>query len=190
LTLISAVILGLANFYEPAKDAYLHLKHPDMAGESTTVALEQQKLTEKNLECLGTTAPRQMPLDNNINVQLVACPSGDVLMTIYPANAPAKQRWVPSSAPQMAKAASLEWLVSSANAAEVQGAAARTDVPVRMAQVTIQNVCQAWEDERRKSKLVRITNDNGRCIKEIVNVFTGRVEVRQEVPCNTACKKS
>lgn len=185
ITLITAIILGLANFYEPAKDIYLRYVHPELGGESLEIAFEQQKLTEKNLDCLARAAPRQLRLDNNISVNLVACPSGDVQVTIYPSNAPAKQRWVPS-APAKTETA-LGWLIGAANAAEAEGAA-QPGAPVRMAQATLQTVCQAWADERRKSKLVRVTNEGGRCVKEVVNVFTGRVEIRQEVPCNTPCK--
>jgi hypothetical protein len=185
ITLISAIILGLANFYEPAKDLYLRYAHPDLGSESVEIAFEQQKLTEKNLDCLTSAAPRQMYLDNNVSVNLVGCPSGDVQVTIYPANAPAKQRWVPS-APAKATSA-FDWLIGAAKAAEAEGAA-QTGAPVRMAQASFQTVCQAWQDERRKSKLVRVTNEGGRCFKEVVNVFTGRVEVRQEVPCNAACR--
>ncbi len=185
LAFIGAVILALANFYDPLKDLYLRMQNPDLGDESLEVAFEQQKLTEKNLDCLFNASPRDMQLDNNIKVRVVACKSGDVQVTVYPLNAPAKQRWISSQSPVPAKASFLDLFLGKALAAEPNGAD-----PQHSAQTAVQNLCQAWQDAAKKSKIIRVTNEGGKCFKEIVNVFTGRVEYREEVPCNSGCKAS
>jgi hypothetical protein len=59
---------------------------------------------------------------------------------------------------------------------------------VQFAQATgggqMQVVCQVMSE---KGKVVRIVNEGGKCFRENVNAFQGKVEKREEVQCNTPC---
>ncbi len=185
LVFYGAVFLALLSLYDPLKDAYTAWLFPEIGDESVEVALMQQKLTEKNLDCLIGATPQEVPLNEKVKVRLLACETGDIQVAVYPENAPAKLRWI-TTQPGATKAAGiwpLDALISAAYA-QTQPGAAR----MQLAQVQITNVCSAWQDPSRKAKLIRITNEGGKCFKEIVNVFSGAVEYREETPCDAPCK--
>lgn len=184
LTVYGAVALALTGLYDPLKDIYVRYANPDLPGtEPVAVALEQQRLTEKNLDCLREAQQFKVQLSSAMEVRLLACQSGDVQIVLYPQDAPARQRWITTRGTGgYASIGSLDWLVGRAMA-QAQGTAPNTT----FTQSVVQNVCQAWQDVGRKAKLVRVTNEGGKCYKEIVNVFSGRVEYREETACTTGC---
>lgn len=180
-----AVFLALLSLYDPLKDAYTAWLFPEIGDEPVQVAVQQQKLTEKNLDCLIGATPQEVPLSESVKVRLLACSSGDIQVAVYPNNAPAKLRWITPHAP-LTKAAGVwpfDAIISKALAQARPG-----EARLQLAQAPITNICSAWQDPSRKAVLIRVTNENGKCFKEIVNVFTGRVDYREEAPCNTPCK--
>ncbi|MEJ2117734.1 MAG: hypothetical protein P8Y36_07470 [Alphaproteobacteria bacterium] len=52
----------------------------------------------------------------------------------------------------------------------------------------LKTVCQAWQDKSKQTKLVRVTDEGGRCFREVINVVSGRVEIREKVECTTQCQ--
>ncbi len=180
-----AVFLALLSLYDPLRDAYTEWLFPEIGDEPVQVALQQQKLTEKNLDCLIGATPQEVPLSEKLKVRLLACNSGDIQVAVYPENAPAKLRWI-STQTSLAKAAGVWPLDGLIGSAFAQGQPHVTLVQLPQMQIT--NICSAWQDPSRKAKLIRVTNEGGKCFKEIVNVFSGRVEYREEAPCNAPCK--
>ncbi|MDX2265845.1 MAG: hypothetical protein NW215_12865 [Hyphomicrobiales bacterium] len=181
LIFYGAVFLALLSLYDPIKDIYTRWMLPEIGDEPIEVALQQQKLTEKNLDCLIGANPQEVPLNEKVRVRLLACDTGDIQVAVYPENAPAKLRWITPHVPET-RTANLTKL--GAGALLTMEPAPR---PFSPAQANIANVCSAWEDPGRKARLIRITNEGGQCWKEIVNVFTGRIDYREKAECNAPC---
>jgi hypothetical protein len=182
ITFYGAVFLALLGLYEPSKDIYTRFVNPDIGDGSVALQLEQQRVQERNLECFLERTPYDVKLETETRVRLLACKTGDVQVTVYPPALQAKQVWIPF-AELKSGSASLEFLFGKAFAAQPF-----PDGRLHLTQVAVQSVCQAWQDETRRSKLIRITNEGGKCFKEIINVFTGAIEYREETPCNAPCK--
>jgi hypothetical protein len=182
LVFYGAVFLALLSLYDPVKDIYTTYLYPEIGDEPVEVALQQQKLTERNLDCLVGAQPQEVPLNQKVTVRLLACEkTGDIQVAVYPENAPAKLRWI---TPHVAE-------TKTAGLAKL-GLGGLFETPlasgVKPAQMQIATVCTAWEDETRRARLIRITNEGGQCFKEIVNVFTGRIDYREKAACNAPCR--
>lgn len=176
-----AVFLALLSLYDPLKDAYTVWRYPEISGDPIEVSLQQQALNEKNLDCLIGATPQEVPLTEKVRVRLLACEkTGDIHVAVYPDNASAKSRWITPNAPET-KTASLSYLGLGSLEPFSNG-------NMRKTQSAITNICTAWEDPSRKARLIRVTNENGQCWKEIVNVFTGRVDYREKAECNAPCR--
>jgi len=77
-----------------------------------------------------------------------------------------------------------EFFLPRANAGEAMGQSSASGP--RLAQAGIRVVCQV----KSGSKIVQIVNDGERCFRETFSPLVGRVEKREEVPCNTSCSAS
>ena len=53
--------------------------------------------------------------------------------------------------------------------------------------VETKTLCATWHKQHPKEKMVRITSEGSQCYRELINVLSGRVEVREMVPCETKC---
>lgn len=186
LTAISGVIFGLVGLYDPIKDIYKQLTDPVYQGvASVQLADIQKQLWVKNSTCIASLVMQESVLSDDVTVRAGACPNRDVLVQIYPKNSPAISNWISLAAGNPTKAAGGLFPAMAASLSRSGEGAEPATIPVQM---RISTVCQGWADPERKSKLIRVVNENGKCFKEITNVYSGRVEFREEVPCATQCK--
>ena len=159
--------------------------------------LSQYDLWVKNFEC--KIDYRSLTTAQGTKLDAGACPkSGDVALKVTTPTGGAAYEWIAFDKLQKAsqKSASV-WslLVSEAMAAEGPAslpqpagstAAGANAQPgrIQVAQAGIQVVCQTLQS---KTQIIRIVNDGGKCYRETISPLQGKVEKRDEVPCNTTC---
>lgn len=149
--------------------------------------LAQYDLWVKNFEC--KIDYKAISTAQGTRVDVGACPkSGDIAVRIT-ANGKAAYEWIPATRLQTASMASLGGLmsliISPAVAEELPPKAGSATQPhQQLAQANLQVVCQSMQP---KMMIVRIVNEGGKCFRETFSPVVGKVEKREEVPCNTAC---
>jgi hypothetical protein len=185
---LAGIVFGLVGFYEPAKDLYAKFFDPDYSEvESVALAKQQQRLQQKNLVCAINMARHAVPGEHQTSLRYGVCDNNDVLVEVYPDAKPAYQQWVSPENVITAGQARTSGLFSAAFAAALPGrpaAVPNMSVPVQM---TLKTLCQAWQDGSRQVKMVRVTDEGGTCYRERINVLSGRVEIREQVPCDAKC---
>jgi hypothetical protein len=117
-------------------------------------------------------------------INIGACPlSGDISIKITLPDGRATYEWIAFD--QINQTTTwLSPLLNAAFAADKPPATALGNV--RLAQAATQVQCQGWESA---AKIIRIVNDGGRCYRETISPYSGRVDKREEVPCHTACPR-
>jgi hypothetical protein len=162
--------------------------------------LEQYELLVKNFDCKidyrsVTTAGQ------GTRVDVGACPkSGDIQLKVTTPSGKAAYEWIAfHQLEQATKSASWLSLIATEALADeapkglqtgqnMQTVVKSTGGVVQFAQSSgggsLQVVCQAMPE---KGKVIRIVNEGGKCYRENVNAFQGKVEKREEVQCNTPC---
>ena len=186
---LAGIVFGLIGFYDPAKDLYAKFFDPDYQ-EVVSVALaqQQQRLQQKNLVCALGMTRRAVPGEHQTMLRYGICDNNDVLVEVYPDAKPAFQQWVSPENVAIAGQTKTSGLFSAAFAAGllpgVPAPAANMSQP---AQMTLKTVCQSWQDATRQAKLVRVTDEGGTCYRELINVLSGRVEIREKVQCDVKC---
>jgi hypothetical protein len=186
---IGSALLALANMAQPAYDIYSKAVNPDDWGrvKSMEFARQQQKLQQRNLTC-SLNMSRSLVRSGDVTLQYGVCPNNDVLIAVYPDNKPAYQQWLTPE--NFVESASVADLIGKAYAAmppvsrPKQNSSSAT-LPV---QIQLKTVCQDWQDKTKQTKIVRITNEGGQCFRELINVVSGRVEIREKVTCDTKCQ--
>lgn len=161
--------------------------------------LSQHDLWIKNFEC--KIDYRALNTGQGTRIDVGACPkSGDIAIKVSAQNGKATYEWIPFEKLQKASAGlwPLDLLIATAHAQQATTApsAAPQAGPsspapaapaARQAQATggMQVVCEALPS---KTQLIRIVNDAGKCFRETISPYQGKVEKREEVPCTTTCK--
>ncbi len=156
--------------------------------------LAQSQLWSKNYDC--KIDYRTLTTTNGTRVDVGACQrSGDISLKISASTGQASYEWISFAQLQKpAKAAAgslLDLFVSTAEAAEPPpGGGARPPAAVsagiQVAQAGMQVMCTAIQPG---NKIVRIVNEGGKCFRETFSPVVGKVERREEVPCNTQCPR-
>lgn len=197
---VIAITVAVAGAVPTATNLYHSWTHGIPYNE-VSHRLSQYDLWVKNFEC--KIDYRSLTTAQGTRVDAGACnKSGDVALKVTTANGSAAYEWIAFDKLQKAgavKAAGL-WslLVSEANAAEgatpavgpsgtvpTEVKAGGTSHPqIAQAGGAITVVCQTLQG---KSSIIRIVNEGGKCYRENFSPFNGRVEKREEVPCNTQC---
>ena len=164
--------------------------------------LSQYDLWVKNFEC--KIDYRALNTGQGTRVDVGACPkSGDIAIKISSQAGKAAYEWIPFDTIHKAQASlwPLELLrgdvlVGTAHASEVPAEPAGSssgavEPRLRLAQATggatgggMQTVCEALQGRT----VVRIVNDGGKCYREMISPYQGKVEKREEVACTTSCK--
>lgn len=187
---VIAICAAVAGAIPTGMDLYQSWKHGIPYAE-VSHRLSQYDLWVKNFECRIDYKAISTGVGSKVDVG--ACPkSGDIAVRVTASSGKAAYEWIPAERLQhagMAAASSLMSLfVSPAVADELaaadnrgNGAAARG---VQVAQSSLQVVCQSMPG---KSQIVRVVNEGGKCFRETISPFAGKVEKREEVPCNTSC---
>ena len=173
-----------------AMNLYYSWKH-DIPFTEVGHRLQQYELWTRNFDCKIDYKELSTAQGTRINVG--ACPkSGDIAIKIATAGGQASYEWIAfDKLRQPARTAGLMELIASSAMAEevVKTPAARVSAgaPLRLAQAGMEVVCQARQGQ---STIVRVVKEGGRCFREQISAFQGKVEKREEVPCNTACPSS
>jgi hypothetical protein len=186
-TAVGGVLAAAVGLYEPVKDVYLKVYDPDYKGVvSVTMAEQQLKLADKNVECFLNMKRSKVALSANLSISYGACPNNNVHIGVYPKNKPAYQRWIePNREQDLARLGSLFPSAFAGFSGTITqpstGSAAVTPV-----QIELKTVCQQFEaDDKRK--VIRITDEGGQCFFERVNLLSGVVEVREQSACDSRC---
>ena len=188
---IGSAFLALANMAQPAYDIITKMTDPDGYGrvpyESMNFARQQQKLQQRNLNC-SLNMSRSLVRSGDVTLQYGVCPNNDVLVSVYPDNKPAYQQWLTPE--NFVEKASIAGLIGKAYAAmpPVSQPKQNTSSATLPVQIQLKTICQDWQDKNKQTKIVRVTNEGGQCFRELINVVSGRVEIREKVTCNTKCQ--
>ena len=158
--------------------------------------LSQHDLWIKNFEC--KIDYRALNTGQGTRVDVGACPrTGDIAIKLSTQSGKATYEWIPFDKLQKASASLWppnlvlgELLIGAAHAQEAAGGRSppiASPAPIRLAQAAsgMQVVCEALPS---KTQLIRVVNDAGKCFRETISPYQGKVEKREEVPCNTTCK--
>lgn len=185
---LTGIAFGLVGFYEPAKDVYVKVFDPDYQEvESVALAKQQQRLQQKNLVCAINMTRQAISGEHETTIRYGVCDNHDVLVEVYPQNKPAFQQWMsPENILGEQQAAKAAGLFSSAIAATFIPSPAPESM-AQPAQMQLKTLCQKWQDGTRQVKMIRVTDEGGTCWRERINVLSGRVEIREQVPCETQC---
>jgi hypothetical protein len=186
---LAGVVFGIIGFYDPAKDIYAKFFDPDFTEvESVALAKQQQRLQQKNLVCAVSMTRRAAVADPKTTIRYGVCENRDMLVEVYPQGLPAFQQWISPenilSETQNAKSTGLFFSAVFAAALQQSPMANAGD---HTAQIELKTLCQKWQDNARQVRMIRVTNEGGKCFRERINVLSGRVEIREEVPCDTPC---
>jgi len=144
----------------------------------------------KNFEC--KIDYKTISTGQGTKVDVGACPkSGDIAVRLTAPTGKAAYEWIPAERLQqagMAAASGLMSLFVPPAVADELPAKTMPDTPTprrfELAQASLQVVCQSMQG---KAQIVRIVNEGGKCYRETFSPIVGKVEKREEVPCNTAC---
>jgi hypothetical protein len=188
---IIAISAAVAGAVPTATNFYHSWKH-DIPYSQVSHRLSQYDLWVKNFEC--KIDYKAISTAQGTKVDVGACPkSGDIAIKLTASNGKAAYEWIAAENLQKssmaAASALLSLFVSPAVAEElpktaVEAAASAPARNIQLSQSSIQVVCQAMPT---KSQIVRIINEGGKCYRETLSPFAGKVDKREEVPCNTAC---
>ena len=157
--------------------------------------LAQYELWMKNLDC--KVDYRALNVSQGTRVDVGACTkSGDIAIKVSAPGGKSTYEWIAFEKLQTTgKSASLLSLIISEAQAETVPAKALPPLPasdLKLAQATppppatggMQVVCQALAS---KTSIIRVVNESGKCFRENFSPFQGKVDKREEVPCNTQC---
>lgn len=185
---LAGIVFGLMGFYEPVKDLYARFFDPDYKEvESVTLAKQQQRLQQKNLICAVSMTRHAVPGEHQTILRYGVCNNNDVLVEVYPDAKPAYQQWVSPENVIIAGQSKTSGLFSTAFAATLPGKPGLAGSIGSPAQMTLKTMCESWQDASRQVKLVRVTDEGGTCYRELINVLSGHVEIREKVPCDIKC---
>ena len=142
---------------------------------STAAAKQQNELWKANFDCTRTVKGETVTTKINTQVSVTVCPSGDVLVSLQPADSPQILRWIGiKSLVERSARFGPGLLLGEAVAAEDKILIAQADTVL----------CQRLVDGRL---LRRVRDANGNCFEEIINTYTGALEKRAPASCSDKC---
>jgi hypothetical protein len=135
-------------------------------------AQQQEKTWERNVNCLRSIDHIKPTSSTNYSIDLVSCPSGDILVTLTPLQNPDQQvsRWIITKAlfTQVADAAP-----AHLELAQATGAPAESPDPVRVLDIKKQGA----------SVIRRVQRSDNTCVDESIDAYTGRRLEQKPAPC-------
>lgn len=145
--------------------------------------LAQYDLAIKNFDC--RIDYKALNAGEGVRIDAGACPtSGDIQIKITPPSGKATIEWIAFNSlnrASPARAGGFGWLIPSAAAQEASGGGF---TPLRVAQAGQQVLCKSLVS---RTQSVQVISEGGKCYRETVSLVHGKVEQREEVPCNTSC---
>jgi hypothetical protein len=196
---VAAIGAAIAGAFPTAMNLYQSWSH-GIPYTEVSHRLSQHDLWIKNFDC--KIDYRALNTGQGTRVDVGACPrSGDIAIKISAQSGKATYEWIPFDKLQKASASLWpvnlmlgELLIGTAHAQQATAPSAATTGP-KLAQAPggatggatggMQVVCEALPS---KTQLIRVVNDAGKCFREIISPYQGKVDKREEVPCTTTCK--
>lgn len=186
---IIAIGAALAGAVPTAMNLYHSWKH-NVPFTEVSYRLAQAELWSRNFDC--RVDYRALTTTGGTRVDVGACPkNGDISLKISTTNGQSTYEWIAFDKlqkPARRSASLLSLFVAEAYADDGKAKAA-VAAPVPSAQVaqSMQVVCTA---RVTPTQIVRIVNEGGKCYRETFSPVAGKVEKREDVPCNTQCPAS
>ncbi len=157
---------------------------------TSATAEQQQKLWQKNSDCLIGAKLEPIKTISNVEISTLVCKTGDVLLSgKRPGSAFPQQIWISwheiarATTDDSASVNSLPSLFSSIHAADV-AETARTNAYTVDQQISMTVICQRWLGNGML--LQRISTPQG-CFDQVVNTYNGLIVTRQPAPCDRQC---
>jgi len=168
-TVIVALIGAVPQYYQWAAAATMGLP---ISG-NVRGAQEQEMAWERNVNCLRAIDHIKPGSSTNYSIDLVSCPSGDILVTLTPLQNPDQQisRWIVTRELFTRVAQSL----FSAGAL-AQGAGTPPGGPVQV------RILDTKKDGAVVTRRVQLSDNT--CIDETIDAYTGRRIDRKQAPCS------
>jgi hypothetical protein len=135
-------------------------------------AQQQEKTWERNVSCLRNIDHIKPSSSTNYSIDLVSCPTGDILVTLTPLQNPDQQvsRWIITKVlfTQVADAAS-----ARPELAQVAATPAESPDTVRVLDIKKQGA----------NVVRRIQRSDNSCVDETIDAYTGRRLEQKPAPC-------
>jgi hypothetical protein len=151
---ISAVAIGLSPF-------------GDVSG-----AQQQERTWERNVSCLRTIDHIKPTSSTNYSIDLVSCPTGDILLTLTPLQNPDQQV--------------SKWIVTKTLFTQVADASPPHTELAQVAGTPAENPGSARVLDIKKegsSVVRRIQRPDNTCVDESIDAYTGRRLDQKQAPC-------
>ncbi len=146
----------------------------DVPADQLEAYKRQSELWQRNLSC-ANAPERFFVTPKNIKVDATICNSGDIVVQVIPPDSNGRYYWV-----------DLERLSSRAVLAELftLNAYAGGGEPATVVAQASFVMCQRFLDDRM---LLRVINQSGSCVDEVVDTYTGVVQSRSASACRSNC---
>jgi hypothetical protein len=144
-------------------------------GGNVADAQEQAKAWGRNVGCLHDIDHIKPSARTNYSIEMLACPSGDILLTLTPLQNPDQpvNRWIVTRSlfTQVADSSSPNMTLAQGPTTRSAAAAAATSVRV--------------VDVKTQGKIItrRIQLSDNTCIDETIDAYTGRRLSQTQAPC-------
>jgi hypothetical protein len=164
-TIVIALFAGIPQIYHWVSATTMGLS--PFADVATAQA--QQKAWERNVDCLHNIDHVKPTSSTNYAIDLVTCPSGDILVTLTPLQNPDLQvsRWIVTKALFTEIA---QWsLIRGAMAQSPPGSTPERIVDIKKQGATV---------------IRRVQLADGTCIDETIDAYTGRRLSQKSAPCS------
>jgi hypothetical protein len=134
---------------------------------------EQEKAWQRNIDCLGTIDHIKPTSSTDYTIDLISCPSGDILVTLKPLRNPDQQisTWIVTKALFSGEAA--RSLFTSTVLAQDGGAQPGSPVQVRIVDIK----------KEGSTVIRRVQLQDNTCIDEMIEAYTGRRLDQKQAPC-------
>jgi hypothetical protein len=168
-TLAIALVGAVPQYYQWIMAAGMGLP----IGGNISEAQEQAKAWERNVDCLHDIDHIKPTSHTNYSIDLVSCPSGDILLTLTPLQNPDQQvsRWIVTKT-LFSQVAHLHLL----SPALAQGAA------TRLADVSSVRIIDIKTDGKTVVRRIQLSDQT--CVDETIDAYTGRRLSRTQAPCS------
>ena len=156
----------------------------DVHTNEVSDAIVQNKLWEKNFDCLVKAKGLSIKTPQAFEVAATVCDNGDILLAGKRTDSEnPRQRWVPLTdvLPPLATAASSRVDLFSVIPAAMAGER-RSTLSAQLQGEKI--MCQRWVGQGR---LLQRVSTAGGCFDQVINTYNGVVVSRQNAPCTPQC---
>jgi hypothetical protein len=141
-------------------------------GWNVSEAQEQAKAWERNVGCLHDIDHIKPTSHTNYSIDLVSCPSGDILLTLTPLQNPDQQvsRWIVT-----------KMLFSQVAYLGLLSPALAQSSAIRFAEVSSVRIIDIKTDGKTVVRRIQLSDQT--CVDETIDAYTGRRLSRTEAPC-------